>query len=79
MTNNTKSSNSISEKSGVKQRISNRPILTSGGEREMSKSNKANRATEKATTIENQENEDLEVDEGLEGGIPEQPGNVPRF
>jgi hypothetical protein len=34
---------------------------------------------EKQTTIEEQENEDLEVDEGIESGIPERPGNVPRF
>ncbi len=31
------------------------------------------------TTIEKQENEDLEVDEGLEDGNPENPRNVPRF
>jgi hypothetical protein len=31
------------------------------------------------STIDELENEDLEVDEGLESGIPERPGNVPRF
>jgi hypothetical protein len=32
-----------------------------------------------STTIEEQENEDLEIDEGLENGIPERPGKVPRY
>jgi hypothetical protein len=32
-----------------------------------------------SVTTEEQEKEDLEVDEDLEDGVPEQPGNVPRF
>lgn len=44
-----------------------------------SKSENASHPKVKAATIEEQENEDLEVEEGLEDGIPEQPGNVPRF
>jgi hypothetical protein len=43
------------------------------------KSTTANSVKEKATIIEKQENEDLEVDEDVGGGIPERPGNVPRF
>jgi hypothetical protein len=43
------------------------------------KSEKAGRPKNEPTIIEEQENEDLEVDEGLEDGNPEKPGNVPRF
>lgn len=47
--------------------------------RDSSKSGKTDQSVDKTTTIEEQENEDLEVDEGLEDGNPEKPGNVPRF
>ena len=46
---------------------------------DLSKSKAASLVKEKPTIIEKQENEDLEVDEGAGGGIPERPGNVPRF
>ena len=43
------------------------------------KSPEPSRETGNTKSIEEQENEDLEVDEGLEGEIPERPSNVPRF